>query len=173
VLRRWQDAVGYVPQEIYLADDTVLANIAFGVPPAEIDQSAAVKAARLAKLHDFIVESLPHGYDTIIGERGVRLSGGQRQRLGIARALYADPAVLVFDEATSAVDRVTEQEVMSALHALGPDKTLILVAHRLSTVRRAERIFLLDRGRLVDVGRFDELVERNPRFRRMAAGIVA
>jgi ABC-type multidrug transport system fused ATPase/permease subunit len=171
VLRSWQNSIGYVPQHIYLADDTVLANIAFGVPAAEIDEAAAERAARLARLHDFISNRLPRGYRTIVGERGVRLSGGQRQRLGIARALYNDPSVLVFDEATSAVDTITEQEVMSALHSLAPNKTLILVAHRLSTVREANPIFLLDHGRLVAVGDFDELVEGSSRFRGLAAGI--
>lgn len=171
IVRRWQQSIGYVPQEIYLADDTVLANVAFGVPPSEIDPSAAEESARLARVHDFIVSELPRGYQTVIGERGVRLSGGQRQRVGIARALYSNPTVLVFDEATSAVDTLTEKEVMSALDSFGRDRTLILVAHRLSTVQGADVVFLLDHGRLVDVGGFDDLVQRNPRFRKMAAGL--
>jgi ABC-type multidrug transport system fused ATPase/permease subunit len=168
--RQWQGALGYVPQEIYLKDDSIAANIAFGVAQADVDRMAVERAARSAELHDFIVGELPNGYDTWIGERGVRLSGGQRQRIGIARALYRDPPVLVFDEATSALDNVTERAVMSAVDQLGRQKTIIIVAHRLSTVRRCDVIYLLERGQLVDSGSFDELSASNARFRAMAAG---
>lgn len=168
-VRAWQRSVGYVPQNIYLADDTVAANIAFGVGPAQIDQKAVENAARIANLHDFVVNEMPDGYATKVGERGVRISGGQRQRIGIARALYHDPEVLILDEATSALDNLTERAVMEAVHNLGHRKTIILIAHRLSTVRECDRIFLLEKGRLVGQGSYELLVETNGRFRAMAS----
>ena len=125
-----------MPQQIFLTDDTVRGNIAFGVPAAEIDHAAVERAARIAELHDFVIANLPEGYDTMVGERGVRLSGGQRQRIGIARALYHDPDVLILDEATSALDNLTERAVMDAVHNLGRAKTVIMIAHRLTTVKR-------------------------------------
>jgi ABC-type multidrug transport system fused ATPase/permease subunit len=167
-LRRWQRALGYVPQHIFLADDTVAANIAFGEPPERIDTQAVEKAARMAELHEFVTQSLPQGYATAIGERGVRLSGGQRQRIGIARALYHDPGVLVLDEATSALDNVTERAVMSAVTSLGREKTIIMIAHRLSTVDACDQIFVLERGRLVASGAYAKLEQENPQFRAMA-----
>jgi ABC-type multidrug transport system fused ATPase/permease subunit len=139
--REWQANLGYVPQAIFLADATVAENIAFGVPAADIDRAAVERAARMANIHDFVVTALPNGYDTAVGERGIRLSGGQRQRIGIARALYRDPPVLVFDEATSALDSTTEAAVMEAVGALHGRKTMIIVAHRLSTTRGCDRIF--------------------------------
>ena len=165
----WQRNIGYVPQHIYLADDTVAANIAFGQPPERIDQAAVERAARIANLHDFVVSDMPQGYATRVGERGVRLSGGQRQRIGIARALYHDPEVLILDEATSALDNLTEQAVMEAVHNLGHRKTIILIAHRLTTVRECDTIFLLEKGELKGQGSFDELTVANERFRAMAA----
>ena len=168
--RAWQDAIGYVPQQIFLADDTVAANIAFGLPPERIDQAAVERAARIAELHDFVVGELPQGYATRVGERGVRLSGGQRQRIGIARALYHDPDVLIMDEATSALDNLTERAVMDAVTNLGHAKTIVLIAHRLSTVRGCDTIFMLERGRLVAQGSYDELLELSQKFRAMAAG---
>ncbi|WP_018140855.1 ABC transporter ATP-binding protein [Thioalkalivibrio sp. ALJ7] len=168
-VRAWQRTIGYVPQHIYLSDDTVAANIAFGVPSGKIDQSAVERAARIANLHEFVVNDMPQGYATPVGERGVRLSGGQRQRIGIARALYHDPEVLILDEATSALDNLTEQAVMEAVHNLGHRKTIILIAHRLSTVRECAQIFLLETGELKGQGGFDELEEANERFRNMAA----
>jgi ATP-binding cassette, subfamily B, bacterial PglK len=168
--RAWQDAIGYVPQAIFLTDDSVAANIAFGLAPGEIDQAAVERAARIAELHDFVVEELPEGYATRVGERGVRLSGGQRQRIGIARALYHDPDVLILDEATSALDNLTERAVMDAVRNLGHAKTIILIAHRLSTVRDCDVIFMLERGRVVARGRYDELLETSQQFRAMAAG---
>lgn len=167
-LRAWQRNIGYVPQSIFLSDDSVASNIAFGVPEKKINMEAVERAARIAELHDFVINELPKGYATLVGERGVRLSGGQRQRIGIARALYHDPGVLVLDEATSALDNVTEKAVMDAVHNLGHRKTIIIIAHRLTTVRECDEIFLLDHGRLVDQGTYDELVERNGRFRAMA-----
>lgn len=133
-VRAWQANIGYVPQTIFIADDTIAANIAFGRRPEEIDRAAVERAARAAQLHDFIVSELPGGYDATVGERGVRLSGGQRQRLGLARALYDDPAVLVLDEATSALDEATEDAVMEAIDALGKERTVIMIAHRLRTL---------------------------------------
>lgn len=167
-LRSWQDNLGYVPQQIFLIDDTVAANIAFGVPPEKRDQTAFERAARLAELHDFVTTELSQGYDTMVGERGVRLSGGQRQRIGIARALYHDPDVLILDEATSALDNLTERAVMQAVHNLGHKKTVIMIAHRLSTVRNCDTIFLLEHGVVVAEGTYDDLVAGNDLFRRMA-----
>jgi ATP-binding cassette, subfamily B, bacterial PglK len=168
-IRAWQRNLGYVPQRIYLADDTVAANIAFGRSHDEIDMSAVEQAARIANLHDFVVSELPDGYATRIGERGVRLSGGQCQRIGIARALYRDPQVLILDEATSALDNLTEWAVMEAVHNLGRRKTIVLIAHRLSTVRECDRIYLLDKGRVIGQGTYEELIESSERFRAMAA----
>jgi len=165
--RRWQRAMGYVPQQIYLADDTVDANIAFGLEPSEIDHAAVERAARIANLHDFVANKLPQGYATTVGERGVRLSGGERQRIGIARALYHDPQVLILDEATSALDNLTEQAVMEAVHNLGHDITIIIIAHRLTTVRECDHIYLLHRGRVAAQGTFDELVKGNETFQAM------
>ncbi|SET40834.1 ABC transporter ATP-binding protein [Oceanicella actignis] len=167
-LRAWRRSIGYVPQQIYLADDSVAANIAFGVPPERIDMEAVRRAARIAELHDFVERDLPEGYATNVGERGVRLSGGQRQRIGIARALYHDPDVLVLDEATSALDNLTERAVMDAVRNLGRAKTIIMVAHRLSTVRGCDRIYLLEGGRVAASGTYDELIATSPAFRALA-----
>lgn len=145
-LREWQQSLGYVPQDIFLTDTSVAENIALGVPAGQIDQEQVERCARMAQVHDFIAHELADGYDTIVGERGVRLSGGQRQRIGIARALYHDPAVLVFDEATSALDTDTEKAVMNAIDALAGVKTLILIAHRLSTVQSCGQIVRLEMG---------------------------
>jgi len=146
-LRAWQNSIGYVPQSIYLTDDTIRANVAFGVPSAAVDDEAVQRALEAARLADF-VESLPDGVNTVVGERGIRLSGGQRQRIGIARALYWDPPVLVLDEATSALDTSTESGVMEAVNHLHGKKTLIIVAHRMSTVNRCDTVFRLSSGSL-------------------------
>jgi ABC-type multidrug transport system fused ATPase/permease subunit len=167
--RAWQRAIGYVPQQIYLADDTVSANIAFGLDAKDIDPKAVERAAKIANLHEFVANQLPQQYQTTVGERGVRLSGGQRQRIGIARALYHNPQVLILDEATSALDSLTEQAVMEAVHNLGHEITIILIAHRLSTVKACDIIFLLDKGELRAQGTFDELTHANERFRAMVA----
>jgi len=164
----WQKNLGYVPQFIYLSDDTVARNIAFGRSDQDIDQEALFRSARIANIHDFIINELPAGYDTLVGERGIRLSGGQRQRIGIARALYHNPEVLVFDEATSALDGVTEETVLAAMESAARLKTLIIIAHRLSTVETCDLVYLIDRGRIVDQGTFNELIERNEQFRSMA-----
>jgi ABC-type multidrug transport system fused ATPase/permease subunit len=150
-LRSWQDHIGYVRQHIYLTDDSLRRNIAFGLRDADIDNQAVQRALRAAQLEDFVA-SLPQGLDTLVGERGVRLSGGQLQRIGIARALYHDPSVLVLDEATSALDTATEREVMSAVRALHGEKTVIIVAHRLTTVADCDRLYRLENGRIVQSG---------------------
>lgn len=150
-LRQWQDQIGYVPQSIYLTDDTLRRNVAFGLPEEEIDDLAVQRSIKSAQLEEFVA-SLPEGLSTMVGERGVRLSGGQRQRIGIARALYHDPDVLVLDEATSALDNATERSVMQAVTALHGSKTIIVVAHRLSTVAKCDRIFQLDGGKVVGMG---------------------
>lgn len=168
-LRAWQRGLGYVPQTIYLTDDTVAANIAFGIPRDRIDRKAVERAARAAALQD-VVAGLPQGLDTLVGERGLRLSGGQRQRIGIARALYRNPALLILDEATSALDTLTEGAVMQAVDAIRADTTVILIAHRLGTVRGCDRIFLLEHGRIAAQGRYEELVAGNATFRAMARG---
>lgn len=169
-MRAWQNTIGYVPQAIFLIDDTVAANIAFGMPPDRIDHAAVERAARLASLHDFVTSELPEGYATRVGERGVRLSGGQRQRIGIARALYNDPDVLIMDEATSALDNLTERAVMDAVHNLGHAKTIVLIAHRLTTVQACDTIFMLEQGRLIAQGTYEELLEKSGEFRAMAVG---
>ncbi|MFW6080660.1 MAG: ABC transporter ATP-binding protein [Desulfosalsimonas sp.] len=168
-LRAWQRALGYVPQHIYLADETVSANIAFGVPPEKVDMQAVERAARVAELHDFVTRELSNGYETLVGERGVRLSGGQRQRIGIARALYHDPPVLDMDEATSALDNVTEKQVMNSISNMKGKRTIILIAHRLSTVRDCDMIYFLEQGKLKASGTYEELVNTSEEFRRMAA----
>jgi len=156
-LRRWQDLIGYVPQSIYLTDDTLRRNIAFGLPNEQIDDEAVNRAINAAQLGNFVA-SLPDGIETLVGERGIRLSGGQRQRIGIARALYHDPAVLVLDEATSALDTETENEVMKAVTALHGDKTIVIVAHRLSTVEYCDKLYRLDNGKIVDEGTPEKLI---------------
>lgn len=165
---RWRRNIGYVPQAIYLCDDTLTNNIAFGVPGAEIDMEAVRRASRIANLHDFVTRELPHGYDTVIGERGVRLSGGQRQRIGIARALYRDPAVLIMDEATSALDGITEEAVMEALSSLAGKKTVIMIAHRLTTVKDCDVIYLMEQGVVVDQGTYSELLHSSAWFKAAA-----
>lgn len=169
--RMWQKNIGYVPQQIYLADDTVTANIAFGVPADKIDQAAVERAAEIANLHSFVINDLPLGYKTSVGERGVRLSGGQRQRIGIARALYHQPQVLILDEATSALDNLTEQAVMEAVHNLDHGITIILIAHRLSTVRDCDIIFRMEKGQIKAQGTFSELIQTDEHFRALSATI--
>lgn len=149
--RGWQDQIGYVPQSIFLTDDSLRRNVAFGLADDQMDEAAVRKAIRSAQLEEF-VSSLPEGLDTVVGERGVRLSGGQRQRIGIARSLYHDPAVLVLDEATSSLDTFTERGVMDAVRALKGGKTIIIVAHRMSTVEYCDRLFRIEGGRLVEEG---------------------
>ncbi len=167
-LRAWQQSLGYVPQDIFLTDTSVAENIALGMPKIQIDQEQVERCARMAQVHEFITNELPNQYETLVGERGVRLSGGQRQRIGIARALYHNPEVLVFDEATSALDTVTERAVMEAIDALAHQKTIILIAHRLSTVKNCDQIVMLEKGQIKAKGKFDELAQVDQQFREMA-----
>jgi ABC-type multidrug transport system fused ATPase/permease subunit len=164
----WQLNLGYVPQSIFLCDDTIARNIAFGIPEQELDMEAVVRSARIANLHDFVEKELRDGYETIIGERGVRLSGGQRQRIGIARALYRDPTVLIMDEATSALDNITEEAVNEALHMLSGKKTVITIAHRLTTVKDCDIIYLMENGRITSQGTYNELLASSKWFRAAA-----
>jgi ABC-type multidrug transport system fused ATPase/permease subunit len=164
-LRAWQLTIAHVPQSIYLADATLSENIAFGVPSDSIDFERVRQAARHAQIADFI-ESRPDGYRAYVGERGIRLSGGQRQRIGIARALYKQASVLVFDEATSALDNATEQSVMDAIEGLNRSFTIMLIAHRLTTVRRCDVIVELEHGRVVALGTYEELLKCSPSFRQ-------
>ena len=143
--------MGYVPQSIFLTDDTLRRNVAFGLPSEEIDEAAVWQAVQAAQLERFVLD-LPLELDTVVGERGVRLSGGQRQRIGIARALYHQPRVLVLDEATSSLDTATERAVMATVRALKGEKTLIIVAHRFSTVEHCDRLYRFEQGRLVEEG---------------------
>jgi len=164
-LRSWKNNIGYVPQVIFLADSTVSDNIAFGIPSQEIDQKAVETAAKMANLHDFIINELEEGYQTIVGERGIRLSGGQRQRIGIARALYHNPSVLVLDEATSALDTSTEKAVMEAVYNLAHKKTIIMIAHRISTVQNCDNLLWLETGSIRAEGNYAELVGSEPTFK--------
>jgi ATP-binding cassette subfamily B protein len=165
-VRAWQRTVAHVPQHIYLADATIAENIAFGVPPGAIDLERVRQAARKAQIGDFI-EGRREGYGAYVGERGIRMSGGQRQRIGIARALYKQASVLVLDEATSALDNLTEQSVLDAIDGLDRGLTILLIAHRLTTVRRCDRIVELERGAVVASGTYDELLGSSRSFRRM------
>ena len=164
--KAWRAHVGFVPQVITLTNDTLRRNIAFALPDSEIDEARIARAVRLSHLEDFVSE-LPDGLDTDVGERGIRLSGGQRQRVGIARALYHDPDLIVLDEATSALDTATESEIAQAIDELRKEKTMIIIAHRLSTVRNCDRLAYLEDGRLVAVGGFGELVEKSREFKAM------
>jgi ABC-type multidrug transport system fused ATPase/permease subunit len=167
-LRAWQASVAYVPQDIFLMDTSVSENIAFGVPPDQINRVRVETVARIAQLDGFVRDDLPDGYETKVGEKGVRLSGGQRQRIGIARALYHNADLIVFDEATSALDNLTEREVMTAIDALPGDKTVVMIAHRLSTVKGCDRIIVMDKGRIVGIGPWSDLIEHNAAFRKIA-----
>jgi len=166
-VRAWQRTIAHVPQSIYLADASLAENIAFGLAPADIDMERVRRAAEEAQLAEFI-ETRPRAYDEIVGERGVRLSGGQRQRIGIARALYKQASVLILDEATSALDNITEQSILDSIEALDRELTILIIAHRLSTVRRCDTIVQLERGRVVAQGGYEELLAVSQSFRKMA-----
>lgn len=166
-LRSWQNSLGFVPQSIFLADSSIRENIAFGLPPELVDEEKVQRAATMAHLDELLAE-LPQGLNTRVGERGVQLSGGQRQRIGIARALYHDADVLILDEATSALDGITEKLIMDAIHDFSGKKTIIMIAHRLTTVKQCDNIFMLSQGKVTDSGTFDELATRNQVFQRMA-----
>jgi ATP-binding cassette subfamily C protein len=164
----WRKNIAYVPQDVFLFDDSVARNITLQEDIDEADQKRVEAAARLADIHEFVVNEMAEGYGTFIGEKGVRLSGGQRQRLGLARAFFQNPSVLVLDEATSALDNVTERGIIKSLELLPEEITTIVIAHRLSTVRHADRIFLLRNGKISAAGTFDELVEYSEEFQDMA-----
>jgi ATP-binding cassette, subfamily B, bacterial PglK len=166
-LSAWQRSIGYIPQSIYLADETLRNNIAFGVPEKEVDDEKVLQALKLAQLGN-LLKTLPLGLDTILGENGTRLSGGQRQRVGIARALYHDPEVLVMDEATSALDNITEKEITNAIEALKGERTIIIIAHRLTTVMNCNKLFLMEEGKIVEEGTYSELIDSSIQFREMA-----
>lgn len=165
-VRAWQQLIGYVPQQVYLSDDTLRRNIAFGVPDDAIDEAKLARSLDAARLTD-LVAAMPEGLETTVGERGVRLSGGQRQRIGIARALYFDPKVLVLDEATSALDGLTEAEVVEAIESARADRTTIVIAHRLSTVRSCDRLVYMAQGKITHVGTWDVLLAANAEFRHL------
>lgn len=172
-LRAWQANIGYVPQNVFLSDTSIAGNIAFGIPKEQIDVDRVKTCAEMARLANFVETELPEGYETAVGERGVRLSGGQIQRIGIARALYHDPELIVFDEATSALDNVTEREVMAAMNTLMGTKTVVMIAHRLSTVRKCDQIVVLNKGKVAGLGRWEDLIENNDTFKQLAANAEA
>ena len=167
--RDWQKSIGYVPQDIYLSDETLAANIAFGVNSENISQQSVENASKIANLHDFVNNELPLKYQTVIGERGIRLSGGQRQRIGIARALYNNPKVLILDEATSSLDDITEKTIMEEVNKLSKDITIIMIAHRLSTVKKCDKIYILENGKLKNQGSFNELISDSDLFKEYAS----
>lgn len=169
-LSGWQRNIGYIPQSIYMADDTLRRNVAFGVPEKEIDNGRVIEAIELAQLRK-TVGNLPDGIETIVGEQGARLSGGQRQRVGIARALYHDPQILVMDEATSALDNITENNIIKAIENLKGERTIITIAHRLTTVKNCDQLYLMEEGRIVQHGSYNELIDSNRAFRKMALEI--
>jgi len=166
-VQSWQRNIGYIPQFIYLMDDTIRRNICFGIPDDQVDEEQLQTVIETAQLRE-LVERLDQGVDTIVGERGVRLSGGQRQRIGIARALYNNPQVLVMDEATSALDNITEKYVVKAIDQLRGEKTLIMIAHRLTTVKNCDTIYMMKEGEIISEGTYDELLENSKEFREMS-----
>jgi ABC-type bacteriocin/lantibiotic exporter with double-glycine peptidase domain len=159
--RSWQSSIGYVPQQIYLSDDTIAANIAFGINKNQINYKTIQEVAKIANLHKFVTKDLKNGYQTIVGERGIKLSGGQRQRIGIARALYHKPELLIFDEATNALDNITEKIVLDSIKKIENNITIIIIAHRLNTVRNCDNIFLFEKGNLIAQGSHDKLIKNN------------
>ena len=163
-LASWQSIIGYVPQQIFLTDQSISSNIAFGVDSKLVDHEAVECASKIANLHNFVTNECKESYNTLIGERGIRLSGGQRQRIGIARALYHKPKVLILDEATNALDSLTEQAVMDAVYNLSNKITIILIAHRLRTVKNCDQVFLMDKGNIIASGNYDELSKSNKDF---------
>ena len=165
--RSWQNSIGFVAQSIFLSEGTIAENVAFGIPEDQINLEQVHQALKLAHL-DELLQSLAKGVHTKVGERGVQLSGGQRQRVGIARALYYEAEVLVFDEATSSLDGITEKMIMEAIHDFSGQKTIIMIAHRLKTVQKCDQIFFIDKGQVVDKGTYHELIERNKHFKNMA-----
>ncbi len=162
-MRSWQQRIGYVSQDIFLTDTSIKENIAFGFNFSEINDDKVYEAVKMAKLDEF-VSTLPLGLDTGVGERGVQLSGGQLQRVGIARALYTNPEIIIFDEATSNLDRISEKLIMETISSLGKSTTIVMIAHRLSTVKKCDNIFLLNNGQVEDSGDYQYLIKNNPKF---------
>ena len=156
----WQKQIGYIPQDIYIFDETIRSNVAFGVSDDQIDEKRVIKALKLAQISDFVL-NLPKGLDTVVGNRGIRLSGGQRQRLGIARALYRQSKILILDEATNSLDIETEKKLIKDIESLSGDYTIIIVTHRLSTIKNCDDVILLSQGKLLDQGTLDELISRH------------
>ncbi len=166
--RHWQNTIGFVAQNIFLSEGTIANNVAFGIPQNRIDLEKVKYVLNLAQLSE-LIETLEHGIHTKVGERGVQISGGQRQRIGIARALYNKAEVLVFDEATSSLDGITEKTIMESIHHFGGNKTIIMIAHRLKTVQKCDQIFFINQGQVEDRGSYQELLKRNEHFKKMAA----
>lgn len=167
LLASWQKNIGYVPQSIFLTDASIYENIAMGSRRENIDKKRVIQAARMANLDHFVL-SLKEGYETLVGERGIQLSGGQRQRIGIARALYHEPEVIILDEATSALDGLTEKAVLEAIDNLFHKKTIIMIAHRLTTVKNCDQIYLFDKGKILAQGKYDDLMHQSSLFKQMA-----
>lgn len=167
-IREWRSVIGYVPQDIYLIDDTIKANIAFGIAEKEIDEEKIKQVAKIASISEFIETELPDQYLTEVGERGVRLSGGQRQRIGLARALYRNPEVLILDEATSALDGATEEHVVRMIHTESNVNTIIIIAHRLNTLKPCHQINIMEAGEIIEQGNYDYLINNSLKFRQMA-----
>ena len=162
-----QSRVGYVPQTIFLSDNTIKNNIAFGLDDADIDEMKINNCIDQSQLQD-LINSLPDGLETMVGEKGVQLSGGQRQRIAIARALYRKPKILVLDEATSALDGLTEQKIMQSIHKIASDITVIIIAHRLNTIKECDMIYFIESGKIVDSGSYDELISTNAKFQSLS-----
>jgi ATP-binding cassette, subfamily B, bacterial PglK len=167
-IKSWQKNIGYVPQDIYLSDDTITNNIAFGIKKQNIDLNRVKEAARMAALDLFIENELPKQYNTVVGDRGIRLSGGQKQRIGLARALYFNPTILILDEATSSLDGKTEDAVLSAIEQVAKQRTVIMIAHRLTSLKKCDRIYILENGKVINSGNYQELLDKDLSFRQMA-----
>jgi ABC-type multidrug transport system fused ATPase/permease subunit len=163
----WQKSIGYVPQQVYLSDTNIRENIAFGIDSKNIDQHSIEECAKMANLHDFIINELPQGYDTFVGERGARISGGQKQRIGIARALYRNPQLIILDEATNSLDNETERSIINAIDNLKYKITIIIISHRLSTIKNCDLIYFLEDGEIKAHGNYQNLIQSCASFKKM------